>query len=324
MALDYLDIRKTALVVIDLQNAFCHEKGTLGLSGLNTDHLRSVIGPLRELIKRSQAIDMPVLWTVQEHFATDHRRGRKRLPSHTAKRKQVSALAGSWDAAIIDELADLATNPSLIIRKHRFGGFYETRMDIVLEMLGVEALLVTGLTTNACVETTIREAYLRDYDVVGVSDCVAGVNPAWEDTAQQVWRQYFAETATSEEIEAWIERQTAPQPLAIHHMLLKVHDIEAAKAFYLDLLRFAARPDAKPLPDGRPFISTVQGLGITTGGPDTPTQVDHMAFRVRNVDALNAKLKAAGVHFERELGPGPYGKAIYVKDPEGNIVELFE
>ncbi|RME62955.1 MAG: isochorismatase family protein, partial [Alphaproteobacteria bacterium] len=277
MTLGLLDIRKTALVVIDLQNAFCHEKGTLGLSGVDTDRLRSIINPLRRLIERCQAAGMPVLWTVQEHFETDCRRGRKRLPSHTAKRKQVSALAGSWDAAIIDELADLATNPSLIIRKHRFGGFYETRMDIVLEMLGVEALLITGLTTNACVETTIREAYLRDYDVVSVSDCVAGVNPDWEETAQHVWRQYFAITATSAEITAWITQQMAPKPLAIHHMLLKVRDIEAAKKFYLDLLGFAARPDAKPLPDGRPFISTVQGLGITAGGPDAPTQVDHMA-----------------------------------------------
>jgi ureidoacrylate peracid hydrolase len=324
MSLDLLDIKKTALVIIDLQNAFCHKDGTLGKSGVDTDHLSSVIAPIRALIERCTAADMPVLWTVQEHFAIDQRRARKRLPSHISKRKQVSALAGSWDAQIVDELADLVTNPSLVIRKHRFGGFYETRLNVVLEMLGVEAVMVVGLTTNACVDTTIREAYLRDFDVVGVTDCVAGVNPDWVASAQNVWRQYFGITASSAEITAWIDRACAPRTIALHHLLVKVPDLEVAKRFYIGLLGFAERPDTKPLADGRTFISTVQGLGIVGGGPDAPDQLDHMAFRVQGLDALNARLKDAGVAFDRELGPGPYGRAIYVKDPYGNILELFE
>ena len=177
MNLDLLDIRKTALVVVDMQNAFCHKEGTLGISGVDTDHLSSIVAPLRDLVKRCRAVDMPVLWTLQEHFPVDHRRARKRLPSHTSRRKRVSALVGTWDAEIIDEFKEFADDPTFVIRKHRYGAFHETRMHIVLEMLGVDALLIAGLTTNACVETTIREAYLRDYDVVGVTDCISGVNP---------------------------------------------------------------------------------------------------------------------------------------------------
>ena len=52
--------------------------------------------------------------------------------------------------------------------------------------------------------------------------------------------------------------------------------------------------------------------------------MDHFAFAVRNVAALNTRLKEAGVVFERELGPGPYGLAIYIRDPDGNMLELFE
>lgn len=324
MALDLLDLQKTALVVIDLQNAFCHPHGTLGISGVDTDRLASVIPPLRALIERARSVGMPVIWTVQEHLANDHRRGRKRLPSHTTKRKQLAAQAGSWDAQIVDELADLVSDPTLVIRKHRYGAFHETRLDIVLEMLGVDALLVTGLTTNACVETTIREAYLRDYDIVAVTDCISGVNPAWEASAEDVWRQYLAITHTSAQVAAWIDQASAPAAIAVHHLLLKVRDLDVSRRFYCDLLGFAARADAKPLPDGRRFVSTVQGLGLTAGGPDAPDQVDHMAFRVRGLEALNVRLKAAGVTFDRELGPGPYGQAIYVKDPDGNVLELFE
>ena len=66
----------------------------------------------------------------------------------------------------------------MVVRKHRFGAFYETRLETLLGMLGVRTLFITGVTLNACVETTIREAYLRDYDVVAVTDCIAGVRPA--------------------------------------------------------------------------------------------------------------------------------------------------
>jgi nicotinamidase-related amidase/catechol 2,3-dioxygenase-like lactoylglutathione lyase family enzyme len=324
MNLELLDIRKTALVVIDMQNAFCHKEGTLGISGVDTGRISSIVPALRELIERCQGAGMPVLWTLQEHFPTDHRRGRKRLPSHTSRRKRVSALAGTWDAELIDELKALASNPAFIIRKHRYGAFHETRLHMVLEMLGVDALLITGATTNACVETTIREAYLRDYDVMGVTDCISGVNPKWEAAALEVWHQYFAETCQSCDVNAWMQRQLAPQTLALHHVLLKARDFERSKRFYFDLLGFSERPGAKPLPDGRPLVSTCQGLGITLAGSGEQGQVDHFAFVVRNVAALGRQLKAAGVVFDRELGAGPYGQAIYVRDPDGNVLELFE
>jgi ureidoacrylate peracid hydrolase len=324
MNLDLLDIRKTALVVVDMQNAFCHKEGTLGISGVDTDHLSSIVRPLRDLVMRCRAVNMPILWTLQEHFPIDHRRGRKRLPSHTSRRKRVSALVGTWDAEIIDEFKEFADDPTLVIRKHRYGAFHETRMHIVLEMLGIDALLITGLTTNACVETTIREAYLRDYDVVGVTDCISGVNPKWEEAAVEVWHQYFAETCVARDIDAWIERQRAPTTVALHHVLLKVSDFERSKRFYFDMLGFSERPGAKPLADGRPFVSTRQGLGITVQGTGDQGQVDHFAFSVRNLPALNERLKNAGVVFDRELGAGPYGQAIYIRDPDGNSLELFE
>ena len=324
MGLEAIDLRKAALIVVDLQNGFCHKDGTLGQSGLDTDHLRSVIPPLRKVIERCKDVGMPVLWTLQEHFERDTRRERKSLQPHTAKRKGVVALAGTWDAEIVDELADLADVPSFVVRKHRFGGFYETRMNMLLEMLGVEAVFITGLTTNACVETTIREAYLRDYDVIALEDCIAGVRPAWEASAKEVWQQYFAITASSNEFMSWVDDQQEPRAVGIHHLLLMVSDLKVSTEFYSDMLGFDLRPDAKPLPDGRPFIAFRQGLGITEGGPGDGRQLDHLAFEVRNVIELDRKLKAAGVAYERELGAGPYGQAIYVKDPDGNVLELFE
>lgn len=194
---------RAAVLIIDMQNAFCHPEGTLGASGVDITDCRAVIAPIRRLVEAAYGAGVPVIWTVQEHFAVDAWRARKQLPSHTAKRVRVSALAGTWDAELVEELAPLATTPSLVIRKHRFGAFYETGLDLVLRMLGRDGLLVTGVTANACVDTTMREAYLRDYDIVAVSDCIGGIDPRWKHVATEVWSQFLAVLATSEEVITW-------------------------------------------------------------------------------------------------------------------------
>ena len=107
------------------------------------------------------------------------------------------------------------------------------------------------------------------------------------------------------------------------HMLLKVADVERSRRFYMDLLGFTLRP-AKPLPDGRPFVPFNQGLALTSGGPDAPSQIDHVAFTATNVRAVAERLKQADVRFFRELHDGLYGLTIYIADPDGNMIELYE
>lgn len=322
--LDAIDIGSAALLVIDMQNGFVHEKGTLGISGVDTRRLAAVVPEQKRLIERCQKVGIPVIWTVQEHFALDASRAHKRLAAHTAKRAQVSCLAGTWDAQIIDELKELAAlNPTYVLRKHRFGAFYETRLELLLRQLGVRTLFIAGTTTNACVETTVREAYLRDYDVVAVTDCISGVNSEWEAAAQKVWAQYFCVLQSAAEVHAWIDAQCAPRIIDFAHMLLQVGDIEASKRFYTDLLGFTPR-NAAPLPDGRPFVPFRQGLALTSGGPGNAPQIDHMAFRVSDVRATAQRLKAADVKFFNELHDGIYGLTIYIADPDGNKVELFQ
>jgi ureidoacrylate peracid hydrolase len=323
MSLTDLDPGKTALLVIDMQNAFVHDEGTLGVSGVDVGPAQATIEPHRRLIDACRGAGLPVIWTVQVHLEPDVRRARKRLLSHTAKRKQVSALSGSWDAQIVDELAPLADDPTFVVTKHRFGGFYETRLDALLSMLGTEALLVTGVTANACVETTLREAYLRDYDVVAVTDCIAAVRPQWEPVAHAVWAQYLGELATSDEVIAWLggDRPSGVRRLA--HLLVQTSDLEAAERFYLDLLGFTVRK-REAFRDGRPLVVTEQGLGLTNGGPAGDSgALEHVAFHVDDVDGLVERARAAGVRVLRGPEPNPYGVSVYLADPDGNEVELI-
>ena len=324
MSLESLSLDTTALLAVDMQNAFCHPEGTLGISGVDVRPAQATIEPVRRLVEAARAARVPVLWTQQEHFPVDASRARKRLAPHTAKRKRVAALTGTWDMALVDELEPLADEPSFVIRKHRFGAFYETRLEQVLRMLGTEALLVCGTTANACVETTLREAYLRDYDVVAITDAIAAVRPEWEATAHAVWAQYLGELATTEDVIAWLERESAPRALALGHLLIQASDLERSERFYLEFLGLTVRK-RDTFRDGRPLVVTNEGIGLTNGRPDGGDgPVEHVALRARGVRELAERAPGAGVPIVRGPEPSAYGTSLYLTDPDGNQIEVFE
>lgn len=116
---------------------------------------------------------------------------------------------------------------------------------------------------------------------------------------------------------------TAGGPAALHHLLLQANDLEEAERFFVDLLGFTVRK-REAFPDGRPLTVTHQGLGLTNGAPGPPGAVEHIAFRVSGVLELAERVRAAGGVILKEPGPGPYGLTVYVADPDGNRIELFE
>jgi nicotinamidase-related amidase/catechol 2,3-dioxygenase-like lactoylglutathione lyase family enzyme len=323
LSIDAIQPEQAALLVIDMQNAFCHAEGTLGVSGVDVAPASQTVAPVRKLAMAFAEAGLPVIWTRQVHLERDAARARKVLPSHTAKRARVSALSGTWDAQIIDELADLVVDPTFLVTKHRFGAFYETRLEALLDMLGVQALFVTGVTANACVETTMREAYLRDFDVVAVTDGIAAVRPQWIDTARQVWAQYLGVLATSDEVLSWLDRSRRPRAIGVHHLLLETQDLDGSLRFYVDVLGFDVRKEEE-FRDGRRLVVTHQGLGLTEGGTGVGGALEHLCFSARDVDGIAARAKDAGHRVVRGPGPGPYGHTVYIEDPDGNEIELFD
>ncbi len=107
------------------------------------------------------------------------------------------------------------------------------------------------------------------------------------------------------------------------HLLLMVSDIAASTAFYQGLLGFTPR-NAKPLADGRPFTAFNHAFALIKGREPGHRQLDHIAFEVGDVRALRETLKAAGVSFFEDLHDGPYGLTVYVADPDGTKVELYQ
>jgi ureidoacrylate peracid hydrolase len=183
------------LMVIDMQNGFCHPEGSLPSLGMGlADVDRAVDGTVRA-VAGARAQGMPVVFT--RHV---YRPGRAdegpNLSAAGPRLAEVSALAaGSWDAAVIDELD--CTADDLVVDKARFDAFLWTSLDPLLRGLGATELVFTGVVTNVCVESTVRSAFMRDYEVTVLGDCCAARTPRLHDIALEALGEYGFCTVSS-------------------------------------------------------------------------------------------------------------------------------
>jgi ureidoacrylate peracid hydrolase len=145
-------------------------------------------------------------WSIQQHFDIDSSRTRHRIPPHTLKRPRPAAVRGTWDGEIIDELKPYVSENSEVFTKNKFGCFYNTNLETLLRIHGVDTLIVSGVDVNVCVETTLREAYMRDYDLIILKDCVGGVHQRWREPAMEVWDRFLGAVISSDEFVSLIEK----------------------------------------------------------------------------------------------------------------------
>lgn len=114
-----------------------------------------------------------------------------------------------------------------------------------------------------------------------------------------------------------------PRVLRLHHLLLQSADLEKATAFYLDLLGLTVKK-REAFRDGRPLIVTEQGIGLTDGRPAGIGPLEHLALEATDVAALAAEAQVRGFSIVDGPAPSAYGISLYLEDPDGNKVELFE
>ena len=104
-------------------------------------------------------------------------------------------IRGTWDADIVDELS--RGEDGVVVDKSRFDGFYNTDLEILLKRIGGKRLVVTGIVTNVCVETTVRAATVRDFDVTVLEDCCSTYTAEHQQGAFNALESYmFARVAS--------------------------------------------------------------------------------------------------------------------------------
>lgn len=181
MSTPTFDSSRAALIVIDMQNGFCSNDGSLARIGLDTGALQAAIAPCRKLLEAARRAGMPVIHT-RYVYAADHADGGLLVDQlMPGLRAEGALLVGTWDAAILGELAPIAGEA--VIDKNRPSAFFRTPLDEMLEAGKVEQLVVCGVTTNCCVESTVRDACQRDIVPFVVADATAELDPARHEAA---------------------------------------------------------------------------------------------------------------------------------------------
>jgi nicotinamidase-related amidase len=182
-----IDLARTAIIVIDMQNDFCHPDGWLAHIGVDIAPARAPIGPLQRLLPALRTRDVPVIW-----LNWGNRPDRLNLspallhvykPAGTGiglgdplPRSDARVLErGSWSAAIVDELTADASD--IHVAKYRMSGFQDTELDSILRNLGVTTLMFAGVNADQCVLCTLQEANFRGYDCLLLEDCTATTSP---------------------------------------------------------------------------------------------------------------------------------------------------
>ncbi|HEX4219782.1 MAG TPA: cysteine hydrolase [Acidimicrobiales bacterium] len=161
-----------ALLVIDMQNGFLHPEGSVTRNDQPMFEVERVVAETVELVAEARTAGLPVVYT-QHVFRPDYVDVPPRLRSRDMFTEGHETLvSGSWDAAVADELKPL--DSEVVVEKNRYDAFLYTDLDLVLRTLGVGRLLVCGVATNVCVESTVRSAEQRDFEVTVASDCTSG------------------------------------------------------------------------------------------------------------------------------------------------------
>lgn len=170
-----IDPARTALVVVDMQNAFGSKGGMFDKAGIDISGIQEAVRPTAAAVEAARQAGIKVVWIKMGFQADLSDLGAEDVPSgflflHLGVKDGVLA-RDEWGTDIVDELTPEDSEP--VIYKTRFSAFYRTDLDELLRSYGAKHLVITGCTTSICVESTIRDAFFRDYHCILLEDCAA-------------------------------------------------------------------------------------------------------------------------------------------------------
>jgi len=179
------DRRRTALVVIDMQNAFGAPGGMFNRAGVDISGIRAVVPAVRSAVAAARTAGLPIVY-LKMGFRPDLSDAGpasgpnllKHAPMHVGQaapapdgRPNRTLIRDTWDTEIIPELRPEPAD--IVLYKARYSGFVNTSLHEKLQRRGIANLIVTGCTTSVCVESTVRDAFFRNYRCIVLEDCTA-------------------------------------------------------------------------------------------------------------------------------------------------------
>jgi nicotinamidase-related amidase len=171
----------TALLIIDMQRDFCDPRGYAAQAGMDVQLLRTPIAPILALRAQARRLGWRVIYTREGHRPDGSDCHPEKMRRSLAAGAAIGSagpmgrllIRGAHGHDLIDELVPLPGEP--VVDKPGYGAFYQTDLELLLRSAGIQSLVLTGVTTDVCVHSTLREAVDRGFACTTVSDaCAAG------------------------------------------------------------------------------------------------------------------------------------------------------
>ena len=194
-----------ALLLVDVQNDFAAEGGAMHREGRDVSLAQAMLPRLERLLAEARSAKVLCVW-IKNVYNTGPNWYLSEVWLEQAARRRNGAYVrfpvcepDAWNGDFY-RIRPQAEEP--IVVKHRYGAFESTDLDLVLRSRGIRTVVMTGIATNVCVETTARQAFLRDYYVVFTSDCTATFSRAAHEATLENIDQFFGQVVGGEEIAA--------------------------------------------------------------------------------------------------------------------------
>ena len=185
-----IDLRRTAVMVIDMQNAFISKGGFFDLVGKDTSKSREIIKPIKRICNAARTKQIKVIYVTGCYSPDLSEMGNPTLPcwhkdvrfyrEHPEWRDRF-LIRGTWGAEIVKSLQPLEGD--VIIQKPKYSAFFGTTLDIILQTYDIKYLIFLGVATNICVEASVRDAFYRGYFPILIRDATAPNGPQYVEDA---------------------------------------------------------------------------------------------------------------------------------------------
>lgn len=203
---DWIAPGRTAVVVVDIQVDFASPDGALGKAGVDMAVVQPAIAQAERLVALARKVATPVVFVgLQTTAALDSPAWRERMRRRGSDPGEESAVcrAGEYGAEFVGPTPRAG---ELVIGKIRYSSFFGTTLDAGLKALGVDTLLVCGLTTECCIDCTVRDAFHLDYQVFIARDASAAYDVATHEASLASLEMNCAILVTVDQVEAaWTE-----------------------------------------------------------------------------------------------------------------------
>jgi len=202
--------KRSAVIVVDMQNGYCSPGGYFSHLGVDLSPFERVVGAISNVVSISREAGMQIVWLQNgwdaqlkeaggPHSVNQLKGNSLRLMRERSELRGKLLTKGGWDYAIVDALKPEPAD--IIVPKPRYSGFAGTALDSILRSRQIDTLLVCGVATNVCVESTIRDAFFKEYFPVLIRDACYQAGPDFiqEATIYNV-ENFFGWTVSVEDV----------------------------------------------------------------------------------------------------------------------------